>query len=64
MVVRSSGDGERKKVKPREEVSVSNDDLIELIPGHHFFKLVLLPTENRGSHERASKKARKVTYFA
>ncbi|XP_010492343.1 PREDICTED: tyrosyl-DNA phosphodiesterase 1 isoform X2 [Camelina sativa] len=59
VVIRSSGDGERKKIKPREEVLVSNDDLIELIPGHHFFKLVLLPTENRGCHERAAKKARK-----
>ncbi|VVB14553.1 unnamed protein product [Arabis nemorensis] len=64
VVVRSSGDGERKKVNPREEVSVTNDDVIELIPGHHFFKLVLLPCENngenqRGSHERAAKKARK-----
>ncbi|XP_010420173.1 PREDICTED: tyrosyl-DNA phosphodiesterase 1-like isoform X2 [Camelina sativa] len=59
VVIRCSGDGERKKVKPREEVLVSNDDLIELIPGHHFFKLVLLPAENRGSHERAAKKARK-----
>ncbi|KAL0709534.1 hypothetical protein Bca4012_016512 [Brassica carinata] len=53
VVVRSSG--ERKKVNPREEVSLANDDLIELIPGHHFFKLVLLP----GNHERAAKKARK-----
>lgn len=51
-------------MKPREEVSVSNDDLIELIPGHHFFKLVLLPVEKKGSHERATKKARKVTYLA
>lgn len=62
MVVRSSG--ERKKVNPRGEVSLANDDLIELIPGHHFFKLVLLPRESeRGSHERAAKKARKVTYL-
>jgi tyrosyl-DNA phosphodiesterase-1 len=52
VVIRSSGDGERKKVKPSEEVSVCNDDLIELIPGHHFFKLVLL-------NGRAAKKARK-----
>ncbi|CAH2072705.1 unnamed protein product [Thlaspi arvense] len=64
VVVRSSGGGERKKVNPREEVSLTNDDLIELIPGHHFFKLVLLPSENNGenqtgSHERAAKKARK-----
>ncbi|KAL0784651.1 hypothetical protein Bca101_000896 [Brassica carinata] len=58
VVVRSSG--ERKKVNPRGEVSLVNDDLIELIPGHHFFKLVLLPRESeRGSHERAAKKARK-----
>lgn len=56
VVVRSSS-GERKKVNPRGEVSLANDDLIELIPGHHFFKLVLLlsPSENG----RAAKKARK-----
>ncbi|CAN8299931.1 unnamed protein product [Cochlearia groenlandica] len=65
VVVRSSSDGVRKKVNPREEVSLANDDLIELIPGHHFFKLVLLPCDNingenlKGSHERATKKARK-----
>ncbi|KAL1205929.1 Tyrosyl-DNA phosphodiesterase 1 [Cardamine amara subsp. amara] len=64
VVIRSSGDGDRKKVKPREEVSLTNNDLIELIPGHHFFKLVLLLSENNGenhngSHERAAKKARK-----
>ncbi|CAG7879349.1 unnamed protein product [Brassica rapa] len=58
VVVRSSG--ERKKVNPRGEVSLANDDLIELIPGHHFFKLVLLPRESeRGSYETAAKKARK-----
>ncbi|EOA23023.1 hypothetical protein CARUB_v10003786mg [Capsella rubella] len=59
VVIRSSGDGERKKLKPCEKVLVSNDDLIELIPGHHFFKLVLLSTESRGSHETPAKKARK-----
>ncbi|WZZ38320.1 hypothetical protein YC2023_034579 [Brassica napus] len=48
-VVRSSG--ERKKVNPRGEVSLANDDLIELIPGHQ----LVLP----GSHERSAKKARK-----
>ncbi|KFK25754.1 hypothetical protein AALP_AA8G155100 [Arabis alpina] len=58
VVVRFSGNGERKKVNPREEVSVTNDDVIELIPGHHFFKLVLLPSDSNGS-ERAAKKARK-----
>lgn len=61
MVVRSSG--ERKKVNPRGEVSLANDDLIELIPGHHFFKLVLPRESERGSYERAAKKARKVTYL-
>ncbi|ESQ41487.1 hypothetical protein EUTSA_v10012972mg [Eutrema salsugineum] len=64
VVIRSSGGGERKKIHPREEVSLTNDDLIELIPGHHFFKLVLLPPENngenqKGSPERVAKKARK-----
>lgn len=68
MVVRSSCGGERKRVNPREEVSLTNDDLIELIPGHHFFQLVLLSSENKGenqkgSHERAAKKARKVCLF-
>ncbi|XP_009131446.1 tyrosyl-DNA phosphodiesterase 1 isoform X1 [Brassica rapa] len=57
VVVRSSG--ERKKVNPRGEVSLANDDLIELIPGHHFFKLVLPRESERGSYERAAKKARK-----
>ncbi|CAH8361147.1 unnamed protein product [Eruca vesicaria subsp. sativa] len=55
VVVRSLG--ERKKVNPSEEVSLANDDVIELIPGHHFFKLVLLPRS--GESERAAKKARK-----
>ncbi|XP_010550062.1 PREDICTED: tyrosyl-DNA phosphodiesterase 1 isoform X1 [Tarenaya hassleriana] len=72
VVVRSRG--ERKKVYLGDEVSVSDGDVIEMIPGHHFFKLLVLPVANRDkvkasgvwgeseigeSHERAAKKARK-----
>ncbi|KAK0578297.1 hypothetical protein LWI29_008219 [Acer saccharum] len=38
-VVVKSGD-QRKKLKSNEHVSIFDGDIIELIPGHHFFKYV------------------------
>ncbi|XP_031257301.1 tyrosyl-DNA phosphodiesterase 1-like isoform X1 [Pistacia vera] len=49
-VVVKSGE-QRKKLTSSEHVSIANGDIIELIPGHHFFKYVTLPQKRPSSHE-------------
>ncbi|TXG47099.1 hypothetical protein EZV62_026393 [Acer yangbiense] len=45
-VVVKSGD-QRKKLKSNEHVSIFDGDIIELIPGHHFFKYVISLSRKR-----------------
>lgn len=49
MVVKS-GD-QRKKLISSEHLSIASGDIIELIPGHYFFKYVTLPQKRPSSHE-------------
>ncbi|XP_015574204.1 tyrosyl-DNA phosphodiesterase 1 isoform X1 [Ricinus communis] len=44
-VVIKSGD-QRKKLSPGEKASINSGDVIELIPGHHFFKYEVLSNHN------------------
>lgn len=57
-VVVKSGD-QRKKISSREEATVADGDIIELIPGHHFFKLVTLvrhcDASSQGKQKRSGK---------
>ncbi|KAM7273421.1 hypothetical protein ACFE04_028085 [Oxalis oulophora] len=46
VVVNKCGTSERKKVYARETLTVLHGDVIEFIPGHHFFKYVSLPNDN------------------
>uniref|UniRef100_A0A2P2JIM7 FHA domain-containing protein n=1 Tax=Rhizophora mucronata TaxID=61149 RepID=A0A2P2JIM7_RHIMU len=47
-VVVKSG-GERKKLRRGEQVALATGDIIELIPGHHFFKYVALGNDSKSS---------------
>ncbi|XP_044461851.1 tyrosyl-DNA phosphodiesterase 1 isoform X2 [Mangifera indica] len=49
-VVVKSGD-QRKKLISSEHLSIASGDIIELIPGHYFFKYVTLPQKRPSSHE-------------
>lgn len=52
--------GERKKVKSKEKVVIADGDVIELIPGHHFFKYVSgLCSKKIEIEEPSSKRKRK-----
>ncbi|CAI9087769.1 OLC1v1021938C1 [Oldenlandia corymbosa var. corymbosa] len=44
VVIRSKG-GERKKLSSGENLKIENGDVVELIPGHYFYKYVLLDSE-------------------
>ncbi|KAG8634391.1 tyrosyl-DNA phosphodiesterase 1 isoform X2 [Manihot esculenta] len=48
-VVVKSGD-QRRKLSPGEQVSITSGDIIELIPGHHFFKYVASSLSNSCSN--------------
>ncbi|XP_052182395.1 tyrosyl-DNA phosphodiesterase 1 isoform X2 [Diospyros lotus] len=50
IVVRSQG--QRKKVLSGEKVKIIHGDIIELIPGHHFFKYASTAAENNSSSVR------------
>ncbi|KAL9456276.1 hypothetical protein AB3S75_005491 [Citrus x aurantiifolia] len=53
-VVVKSGD-QRKKLSSNEHVSIADGDIIELIPGHHFFKYVTLSrSQKRVSNDGAT----------
>lgn len=56
-VVVNSGNN-RKKLYSRENGSVSNGDVIELIPGHYFFKYVISDTDNNSMEGNASSRKR------
>lgn len=61
-----SGD-ERKKLSRGEQVWISSGDIIELIPGHHFFKYVALSAHNNSSsssntQKRASNEGREIVH--
>ncbi|KAJ4703195.1 Tyrosyl-DNA phosphodiesterase 1 [Melia azedarach] len=61
-VIVKSGD-QRKKLTSNEHVSITNGDIIELIPGHHFFKYVTLSQKRPHNdvamnEERSAKKIR------
>ncbi|KAK2644410.1 hypothetical protein Ddye_019605 [Dipteronia dyeriana] len=65
-VVVKSGD-QRKKLKSNEHVSIFDGDIIELIPGHHFFKYVTSLSRKRppssnggtGNEEPSTKRMQK-----
>ncbi|XP_065879228.1 tyrosyl-DNA phosphodiesterase 1 [Euphorbia lathyris] len=50
IVVRTGDQSQRRKLKPGEMVLISNGDVIELIPGQHFFKFVAssIPSNSNG----------------
>ncbi|KAJ4838737.1 tyrosyl-DNA phosphodiesterase 1 [Turnera subulata] len=56
-VVVKSG-GKRKKLSPGDKACIRSGDIIELIPGHHFYKYVLAA---HGSQKRASNEGKQVT---
>ncbi|KAH7569520.1 hypothetical protein ACOSP7_012962 [Xanthoceras sorbifolium] len=64
-VIVKSGD-QRKKLKSNEHLSIFDGDIIELIPGHHFFKYVTSLSQKRpschggsGTQEPSTKRMRK-----
>ncbi|WCJ20295.1 Tyrosyl-DNA phosphodiesterase 1 [Euphorbia peplus] len=49
VVVRIGDRSQRRKLKPGETVLISNGDVIELIPGQHYYKFVVSGTSNGNS---------------
>ncbi|CAJ1925113.1 unnamed protein product [Sphenostylis stenocarpa] len=50
-IVVNSGN-KRRKVNPKEEATICNGDVIELIPGHHLFKYQVLGGDRKSSSGR------------
>ncbi|CAK9146811.1 unnamed protein product [Ilex paraguariensis] len=63
VVVRSQD--QRKRIKSQEKLRIENGDVIELIPGHYFFKYVIVKDEKNQSSpnklKRASNEASKLS---
>ncbi|XP_058194679.1 tyrosyl-DNA phosphodiesterase 1 isoform X1 [Rhododendron vialii] len=57
IVVRSHA--QRKKILSRERGRINHGDIIELIPGHYFFKYVTLATEKKSSSPNKEKRTLK-----
>ncbi|KAI5430353.1 tyrosyl-DNA phosphodiesterase 1 [Lathyrus oleraceus] len=48
----------RRKLNSKETVTISNGDVIELIPGHHLFKYQVLQRSSRGADKEAHDRGR------
>ncbi|XP_058768461.1 tyrosyl-DNA phosphodiesterase 1-like [Vicia villosa] len=56
-VVVNSGN-KRRKLNSKETVTISNGDVIELIPGHHLFKYHVLQKSSSGADKEARERGR------